>query len=261
MTFYFTAFWWLPLWSRRWWKILYNVIRRILQVTRQILTTHISSSDFALVDDAESSAGNAVRKMVQSGMIEKGQNMPRKSHHDVAYPRWRSIMVALSTMAVGLARLVPMISEATWRHPGSKRAYSYWIREHFPLTKSLATYPSNIATRDNAGSADKSSSNVRNNGSIQIGHDHDIKLTRTSNKLHRTVGILINNYSGIKQVPNAYVLSTIMSLNSIPADLYSSATRRKVLRNRPSPSFMMLALCTHVTFCKIYIEHWHTLNR
>lgn len=75
-------------------------------------------------------------------------------------------MVALSTMAVGLARLVPMMSEATWRHPGSKRAYSCYICEHHPLTKILTTYPSNVATRDNAGSTDKSSTNVRNNGSV-----------------------------------------------------------------------------------------------
>lgn len=46
-----------------------------------------------------------------------------------------------------------------------------------------------------------------------------------------------------------YVLSTIMSLYSIPVSLYSSATRRKVFKKRPSPSFMMFALWTQVTFC------------
>ena len=51
--------------------------------------------------------------------------------------------------------------------------------------------------------------------------------------------------------PKTYVLSTIMSLKAIPDDLYSSATRRKVLRNKPSPSFMMLALWTQVTFCPV----------
>lgn len=40
------------------------------------------------------------------------------------YPRWRSIIVALRTMAVGLARLVPMMELATWRQPGSNKAYS-----------------------------------------------------------------------------------------------------------------------------------------
>ena len=45
-----------------------------------------------------------------------------------------------------------------------------------------------------------------------------------------------------------YVLSTIISLYWMPVLLYSSATRRKVFKNRPSPSFMMLALCTQVTF-------------
>jgi hypothetical protein len=48
----------------------------------------------------------------------------------------------------------------------------------------------------------------------------------------------------------AYVLSTIMSLLSMPEDLYSSATRRKVFKKRPSPSFMIFALWIQVTFCK-----------
>lgn len=41
----------------------------------------------------------------------------------------------------------------------------------------------------------------------------------------------------------------IRSLNLIPESLYSSATFLQVLRNSPSPSFMMLALCTQVTVC------------
>lgn len=40
-----------------------------------------------------------------------------------------------------------------------------------------------------------------------------------------------------------------MSLNLMPESLYSSATLRHVLRKSPSPSFMMLALCTQVTVC------------
>lgn len=59
----------------------------------------------------------------------------------------------------------------------------------------------------------------------------------------------------------SYVLSTIMSLNSMPDDLYSSATRRKVLRKRPSPSFMMLALWTHVTFLRLFFNAKSKANR
>ena len=51
-----------------------------------------------------------------------------------------------------------------------------------------------------------------------------------------------------------HVLSTIMSLHSMPVSLYSSATRRNVLRKRPSPSFMMLALWTQVTFCGVKVN-------
>lgn len=41
----------------------------------------------------------------------------------------------------------------------------------------------------------------------------------------------------------------IMSFASIPADLYSSATLRKVFKKSPSPNFMILALWMQVTFC------------
>ena len=41
-----------------------------------------------------------------------------------AYPRCLSIMVAERIIAAGLALFVPIISLATCRQPGSKRAYS-----------------------------------------------------------------------------------------------------------------------------------------
>lgn len=47
----------------------------MLRIVEQLHTTHISGPDFALVDDAEGGAGNAVRKMIQTRMIEQGQNM------------------------------------------------------------------------------------------------------------------------------------------------------------------------------------------
>ena len=41
------------------------------------------------------------------------------------YPRCLSIMVEERIIAAGLARFVPMMSLATCRQPGSKRAYSW----------------------------------------------------------------------------------------------------------------------------------------
>lgn len=49
-------------------------------------------------------------------------------------------------------------------------------------------------------------------------------------------------------VPLTHVLSTIMLSKAIPELLYSSATALHVFKKRPSPSFMMLALWTQVTF-------------
>jgi hypothetical protein len=46
---------------------------------------------------------------------------------EITDPRCLSIIVALSIIAVGLARLVPMRSWAIWRHPGSNKAYSCYI--------------------------------------------------------------------------------------------------------------------------------------
>jgi len=44
-----------------------------------------------------------------------------------------------------------------------------------------------------------------------------------------------------------------MSEKVMPESLYSSATRRHVLRKRPSPSFMMLALWTAVTCLRPFL--------
>ena len=89
-------------------------------------------------------------------------------------------------MAVGLAVLVPMMSLATWRQPGSKRAYSYntTIMMICNLDKVSKTYASDVATRNNARSANESSADVGDDRTIQVGHDHHIELLGTSNKLH-----------------------------------------------------------------------------
>ena len=59
------------------------------------------------------------------------------------------------------------------------------------------------------------------------------------------------------------VASTILSLNSISG--YRSATSRAMRRYRPSVAFMMLALCTHVTFLRpqrrAYSNAYSTIRR
>lgn len=38
------------------------------------------------------------------------------------------------------------------------------------------TYGSDVAPWDNTGSADEGSTNVGNNGTVEVGHDHDVEL-------------------------------------------------------------------------------------
>ena len=45
----------------------------------------------------------------------------------------------------------------------------------------------NVRARHNARSTNKGCANVRYNVTVQVGHDHDIKLVRAANKLHRCV--------------------------------------------------------------------------
>lgn len=85
-------------------------------------------------------------------------------------------------------------------------------------------------------------------------HDHDIKLLRTSNQLHR--GVV--DTARASQIPEPFTGSLvrphIMSLKAMPESLYSSAILRQVFKKRPSPSFMMLALCTQVTDCRKFVS-------
>ena len=46
------------------------------------------------------------------------------------------------------------------------------------------THTSNVATRDDTRSTDKSSTNVGNNGTVKVRHDHDVKLCWASDQLH-----------------------------------------------------------------------------
>lgn len=48
------------------------------------------------------------------------------------------------------------------------------------------TYPTNVASRNDTGPADQRSTNVRDDGAVQVGHDHHVKLARFGHELHRT---------------------------------------------------------------------------
>jgi len=46
---------------------------------------------------------------------------------------------------------------------------------------------SNVGTRNDAGSADESGTNVRDNRSVQVRHNHNVELLGSVDKLHRGV--------------------------------------------------------------------------
>lgn len=48
----------------------------------------------------------------------------------------------------------------------------------------IKTYASNVAARDDTRATDESGTDVGDDRTIQVGHDHHIELLGTSNKLH-----------------------------------------------------------------------------
>lgn len=93
----------------------------------------------------------------------------------------------------------------------------------------------------------------RDDGAVKVGHDHDVELLGAVDELHRGVVDAASPRRvsvDVWKPPHTREEAHIMSLNLMPESLYSSATLRQVLRKSPSPSFMMLALCTQVTVCK-----------
>ena len=75
------------------------------------LTSHIRRPDLLLVDNSVGSSGNVVCDGVKAN--NHTVRIVRRKKQTCPYPRCLSIMVALRIMAVGLARLVPIISDAT----------------------------------------------------------------------------------------------------------------------------------------------------
>ena len=49
------------------------------------------------------------------------------------------------------------------------------------------TNTSDVAAWDDTGSTDEGGTDVRNDSSVQVGHDHDVELARAGDQLHGTV--------------------------------------------------------------------------
>lgn len=50
------------------------------------------------------------------------------------------------------------------------------------------TYSSNVAPWDDARSTNEGGANVGNDGTIEVGHDHNVKLLRLGDQLHGAIG-------------------------------------------------------------------------
>ena len=50
------------------------------------------------------------------------------------------------------------------------------------------TYRSDVTSRDDTGSTDKGGTNVGNDGTVEVGHDHNVELLGLSDQLHGAVG-------------------------------------------------------------------------
>ena len=48
------------------------------------------------------------------------------------------------------------------------------------------THPSDVTSGDDSRSTNESGANVRDDSTVQVGHDHDVELARLSDQLHGT---------------------------------------------------------------------------
>lgn len=144
-------------------------------------------------------------------------------------PRWRNIIAEDRIIAAGLATSCPSISLATCRHPGSKRANSYFPRHSSVLLilvragwrkRTKRTRPI-LAPGTIPGPPTRAAPMLEmmdpyllfvegqrqcswkgikiKNEDAQVGHDHDIKLLRFSDQLHRSV---IDDWKRYLNVPS-----------------------------------------------------------
>src|SRR5947207_12527753 len=101
-----------------------------------------------------------------------------------------------------------MIQTEMTKHHTSRQNQSSWIRLTFASNCSSATvkygihtvqpnmttsrfkyrkFPSNIGSRNNAWSSDKTSTNIRQNTPIQIWYNQNIKLLGSTHSLHGSI--------------------------------------------------------------------------
>jgi hypothetical protein len=96
-------------------------------------------------------------------------------------------MVEDRIMAAGLALLAPMISFPTCRHPGSNRAYSR-PKLHPGTIPGPPTRARDISIsvviKEEEG---HTGTDVADDVTVQVWHDHDVELLRLGNQLHRSV--------------------------------------------------------------------------
>lgn len=134
--------------------------------------------------------------------------------------------------------------------------------------------PANVCAWHQAWTANQTSANVGRDRTVQVGHDHDIELLRFAHQLQYVSLVRKSREKEQKKKPTCIaVLSTIMSLKLIPLAEYVSATLLHVFKKRPSPNFlvtlasvswqgqcqtsimyMILALCTQVTFLRPFLS-------
>ena len=66
------------------------------------------------------------------------------------------------------------------------------VCQYFGAEMACGTYRSDVASWNDTRSTDQSGTNVGNDGTIQVRHDHDIELLGLSDQLHRTEEIGVN---------------------------------------------------------------------
>lgn len=79
-----------------------------------------------------------------------------------------------------------------YQSSGISLVLSFDVKTNVTATRlENSDFAAHVATRDNTGTTDESSANVRQDTTVQIGHDHDIKLLGARDSLHRSI---VNNH-------------------------------------------------------------------
>jgi len=128
---------------------------------------------------------------------------------------WRSIMIADMRSAIGFARFLPAMSARCRGRPRTPRPHRH------------------VAAADHAKAADQAGAQVRQDVAVQVRHEQDVELLRRHHQVHA------------RRVHDPLV---VLDVEEVARDVRAQS------RNRPSLSFMMLALCTDVTFLRPWVR-------